>query len=68
MPNAEEMTVKQLQELKRQKRKERELQRRESEKQKYKDKVNCGLIVPLTKEESAAKIEFFTLATEQRAI
>jgi len=30
--------------------------------------VKCGLIAPLTKEESAAKIKFFTLAKEQRAI
>ena len=59
-----EMTVQQLKEQKRQRKKEKELQRRVEEKQRYEEKVKCGLITHLTKEESAAKIKFFTLATE----
>jgi len=65
---AGEMTVQQLKALKRERKKEKEKLRREEEKNRYQEKVKSGLITPLTKEEAAAKIKFFTLATEQRAI
>lgn len=51
-------------EMKRQRKKEKEIKRREMERQRYEDKKKMGLIVPLTKDESAAKIKFFTLAME----
>jgi DUF4097 and DUF4098 domain-containing protein YvlB len=58
------MTVQQLKELKRKRKKEKELKWREDEKKRYEEKVKSGMIAHLTKEESAAKIKFFTLATE----
>lgn len=52
--------------MKRQKKKERELQRRERDKLRHEERVRLGFIQQLTKEEAQERIRFFTIAAENR--